>query len=1032
MSLLRTFTAFAGAVLLATALTPGMASATPATPAPPVKPLASTASPLTGTATASSSAVGHEPAMAGDGNPDSYWQPAKNGPAWWQLDLGKPYSLTSVQQTFRTADVWSFSISGSVDGQQWVSLTDLSTGSAGVTFARSVSGLYRYVRLSITGSEQHRVPTSTDFVVSGTDAGVDIAQRRTATASSHLADYEPTRATDGNTSTVWVAASDALPQWLQVDLGAPSLVTAVQQDFKDFGRYSFTLTGSLNGSSWTTIGSYSQADGQSFTAAVARVRYRYVRLTITGTSNGFWAGSTGLKVYGFADLANRAATTASSSATGHGAAAATDGDTSTYWQATGSGQQWLQVDLGASQWVDSVRQTFAASGTWSSMIQGSPDGQHWTTLLDKSAGATGQSFTGRGNAGYRYLRVQVDTASGQPPASSKELQVFGTPISRNLAIGTNVITSTNAGTGWEPQLAVDGKPNTFWLASNASMDPPQWLTADLGNVSRISRVAFTVHDSDTWKFTIEASADNKTWTMLLDQSAGATGSLFGVDAAGDYRYVRVRQTGSGAVHWANIGELVVTGIGSPVTTRWYDNTGSVFRYFPKDDPYTSLRSITSSLTTLRQQGYTAVEIAPPYQGVARQSAPDYFAGLASTNHYAIDPHIGTMADWDALIATAHSMGMKVIMFDNLGYADIEAPDFVKAVTDFRNGVDSPERSWFVLDSKNNGDRWYQYGTTGVWYYAFWGVHDPTYNWTGSFPIEAAKIMKFWADTGIDGMAMDAPAAYYGFSTALNNTAITDVLRNYNISVMPEGIQPTAPPETMVEQANFKEWVKVWHYTTIQDLWMEHWGNPAYSRIINAADNQDASSLDLAMKMSRDAVVALGGITVSSASWPLDYAGQEINPETLKSPAKRLLEASTLTTMGTMNYLINAADWMHPDLKAEEIPSWSTAQKTALQQIYRAQSSYSALGQTGARVSLPTGSDSALAYLRQDATGSVQALVVQNFQSSPQTITVNIANTGIVTGQTPINLLTGRAAPNIYSSSYPITVPGFGYAELAVR
>ena len=86
-------------------------------------------------------------------------------------------------------------------------------------------------------------------------------------------------------------------------------------------------------------------------------------------------------------------------------------------------------------------------------------------------------------------------------------------------------------------------------------------------------------------------------------------------------------------------------------------------------------------------------------------------------------------------------------------------------------------------------------------------------------------------------------------------------------------------------------------------------------------------------------------------------------------------------------------------------------------------------------------DSALVFLQMmivsilslnEAIKKVSALVIMNFQNSTETISVNLKNTGILLGQTPLNLLDGDNIPPVLSEDYHITLPPYGYMILGIQ
>jgi hypothetical protein len=956
---------------------------------------------LTATATASSTrGSAYDAAKARDESLSTSWNASgATMPQWLQLDLGDLYTLSRVEQSFDSLGTWSFRIEASVDGANWATLVERTTGVAGQVFAESVNGTFRYVKLTVKGSREGLAASSREFRVFGTNEGDNIAAGRPLSASTSLADYEAGKAADGNTSTYWVAGSGSLSQWLRVDLGSPSLVTGVEQNFKDADTYQFKIEGSGDGTTWTMLlDGGAGVSGQTFSRRVSGT-YRYVRLTVLASASAYWASSTEFKVYGFANLALGRSGSASTVSPGYEISRATDANSATYWCATSASMpQWMMLDLGGLSRVRRVEQTFVDVDTYQFKLEGSVDRTTWTMLLDKTAGATGQTWAQELSGNYRYIRLTVLSSAAGHWASSQELKVFGTPLDRNLALGVSGSSSSLA-PGYEPSKAVDGNPSSYWVSSSANV--PEWLKLDLGNNSLVKRVEQSFVDLDTHRFKIEGSTDNTTWTMLLDKTAGATGKDFIQDVSGTYRYIRLTVLGSAAGHWPSSQELKVMGLGSPLQGRWWESASGVMRYYPKYYQI-DLNTIASELDDLRAQGYSAIELMAPYTGPA-----DVWAGLGATDNYSIDPSIGTMADFQNLIAQAHARGMRVLMFGNVGYARDTAPFFVKAQDDNRNNVYSKERMWFHFRS-TPGERWYWSSRAGAYYYAFWGQNIPSYNFnTQEWRDETRKYIKFWMDKGLDGFALDAPDVYDGINASINNAHITDVLRGYDTWANSEG-------------ARGPGYVKDWHYNSIQDYTLTNWGGAGYSTIIPAIDGQNPDGLEGLLKSNRDAINAMGGITQTPPSW--EIAGVPAN--------KRLLEIATLTTLGTFFYLHNGQHTLLPHESI--IPTWSAAEQARLWSLMRAQGSYKALSPAGLRVKLNTQDNRRFyAYKRTNREGTVKALVILNYQGSTQSITVNLANMDISTSQTPVDLLSGGAGPAITSANYTVSLPAYGFTVLGV-
>jgi hypothetical protein len=83
----------------------------------------------------------------------------------------------------------------------------------------------------------------------------DVAQGKTATASSSYSGYPASNAVDGNDATAWSPASSGLPIWLQVDLGTDHDIDSFRLLFSS-GTVRFTnyvIEHSADASTWTQV-----------------------------------------------------------------------------------------------------------------------------------------------------------------------------------------------------------------------------------------------------------------------------------------------------------------------------------------------------------------------------------------------------------------------------------------------------------------------------------------------------------------------------------------------------------------------------------------------------------------------------------------------------------------------------------------------------------------------------------------------------------------------------------------------------------
>lgn len=251
-----------------------------------------------GASTVASSSKGkHSSAKAVDGSLTSFWQSSQSA-GWIVVDLKTSYSLTSICQVFHESSVWKFKVEGSVDKENWLLLVDKTKGASGDVFAESVSGVYRYVKLTVLESKDGFLPSSKEFVINGTNADKNIALGKQCTNVVLQKDHNPNDALDGNMSTYWIADNEQFPQSLTVDLEEVCTLSGIQQIFKDHDSWKFKIEGSNDELHWAVL--VDNTDGISgfdFKTPVSG-EFRYIRLTILGSAKGYWAHSCEFRVFG--------------------------------------------------------------------------------------------------------------------------------------------------------------------------------------------------------------------------------------------------------------------------------------------------------------------------------------------------------------------------------------------------------------------------------------------------------------------------------------------------------------------------------------------------------------------------------------------------------------------------------------------------------------------------------------------------------------------------------------------------------------
>jgi chitodextrinase len=117
----------------------------------------------------------------------------------------------------------------------------------------------------------------------------DLALNKPVTVSSYSNPNTPGLAVDGNLSTRWAQGLGLPdPSWIQVDLGKVTSVSAVVTTFEKPSGYKYQLEYSSDGVTWSTLDDHTAANTTSqanYSSASTPVSARYLRLTVTGSSN---------------------------------------------------------------------------------------------------------------------------------------------------------------------------------------------------------------------------------------------------------------------------------------------------------------------------------------------------------------------------------------------------------------------------------------------------------------------------------------------------------------------------------------------------------------------------------------------------------------------------------------------------------------------------------------------------------------------------------------------------------------------------
>ena len=189
----------------------------------------------------------------------------------------------------------------------------------------------------------------------------------------------------------------------------------------------------------------------------------------------------------------------------------------------------------------------------------------------------------------------------------------------------------------------------------------------------------------------------------------------------------------------------------------------VYQVYPRSfqdsngDGIGDLPGVTARLPYLRQLGVDVIWLSPFYRSPGKDNGYDI------SDYQDIQPEFGTLADFDELLAQAHSQGIRIVIDLVVNHTSNEHPWFCES----RKGRDNPYRDYYIwrdgVDGgpPNNwgsffsGSAWTLDEGTGQYYLHTFGDFQPDLNWENpAVRREVYQMMRWWCDRGVDGFRMD--------------------------------------------------------------------------------------------------------------------------------------------------------------------------------------------------------------------------------------------------------------------------------------
>ncbi len=197
---------------------------------------------------------------------------------------------------------------------------------------------------------------------------------------------------------------------------------------------------------------------------------------------------------------------------------------------------------------------------------------------------------------------------------------------------------------------------------------------------------------------------------------------------------------------------------------------AIYQIYPRSfqdttgDGSGDLAGITRRLKHVAGLGVDAIWISPFFR------SPMADMGYDVSDYCDVDPMFGSLADFDALVAEAHRLGLKVIIDQVLSHSSDRHPWFIES----RANRDNPKADWYVwADPKPDGappNNWISIFGGPAWEWDSVRRQYYLHNFLASQPdlnfhnldVQQALLetVRFWLERGVDGFRLDTVNFYF--------------------------------------------------------------------------------------------------------------------------------------------------------------------------------------------------------------------------------------------------------------------------------
>jgi alpha-glucosidase len=213
---------------------------------------------------------------------------------------------------------------------------------------------------------------------------------------------------------------------------------------------------------------------------------------------------------------------------------------------------------------------------------------------------------------------------------------------------------------------------------------------------------------------------------------------------------------------------------------------AIYQIYPRSfkdsngDGLGDVKGITSKAQYLKSLSLDAVWLSPFYP------SPLADGGYDVANYRDVDPRLGTLKDFDAMVKALHAEGIRVFVDIVPNHSSDQHEWFQEALA-AKPGSKARDRYIFRDGKGKNGELppsdWVSHfapsawtrstnpdGTPGQWYLHLFAPEQPDFNWDNrEVQLDFIKTLRFWSDRGVDGFRIDVAHALKKDMSKLNKS-----------------------------------------------------------------------------------------------------------------------------------------------------------------------------------------------------------------------------------------------------------------------